>query len=86
MQQRTDLVRTDDISHHAVQTLCDVTSGPLLIVRKLSTAVRVPEIRGEMKLVCSIIMPAVFWTTMQCFLHIHSTNEKPSYFLPLNCL
>lgn len=36
------------ISHHAVHTLFDATSGPLLIVRKLSTAVRVPEIRTEM--------------------------------------
>lgn len=37
------------ISHHAVQKwrLSEATSGPLLIVRKLSTAVRVPEIRAE---------------------------------------
>lgn len=39
--------RVCHISHDAVHTLSDATSGPLLIVRKLSTAVRVPEIRTE---------------------------------------
>lgn len=38
---------SNGISHHAVQTLSEATSGPLLIVRKLSTAVRVPEIRTQ---------------------------------------
>lgn len=56
-QRRAYLVRTEPrvseckqnyISHHAMQKwrLSEATSGPLLIVRKLSTAVRVPEIRA----------------------------------------